>query len=207
MTVSLPEFFGADDYGPLLDVEKDAGPRIGTSDFVCPFCDTPLTWGGRGRKPKHCTPNNGGNPECTGPGMKGRVSASGSSGTKRGTKNVETALAVMESAYDNMIQALLFVSPEASSELENRVPAQQKRNRACFEANPALAARVAGWGGKGGMLFFLLSNAAMLSAVVRVALPDVKEQAAVLSLLRNAGGSTGRTAPLSDLFGAFGVPA
>jgi hypothetical protein len=210
VTAVVPEFFGANDYGSLLDPpDRDSGPSIGSSDFVCPYCEQALQWGGRGRKPKHCTPNNGGNPECDGPGMK-RVSASGSSGTKRGTKNVESALAVMAGAYDQMQQALLFVSPDAADELERRIPQQQARNRAAFEANPALAARVAGWGGKGGTFFFLLSNAALVSAVMRVALPDVRAQRDLLTFLRGGKGSTGpTTAPsnLSDLFGAFGVPA
>lgn len=169
--------------GPLTFSEEDSTVF---PDYACGICSRELTYGGKGRKPTKCTPNNGGDPECY--GINNARSSTGSS-PRSSSKKVEAALAVMAGAYEQMIQILLFMSPAGAAALEERIPSQQMRNKMSFEASPALCDRVAGWGGKGGMWTFLLSNVAMMSVVGRIAYADVAAQKAMLESLLSASGS------------------
>lgn len=180
--------FSYDEADPPIDLPP-------SSDFVCQECQTPLTYGGRGKKPTKCTPRNGGDPECYGK----RTPSTG--GSRRSSRDVESALAFMDGLYDSASQVLMISTPNAAAELEKRIAAQQDRNRLAFEANPALAKRVAGWGGKAGMLGFILSNSFMMAGVARVAYAEI----AVQRMMAPSGANGG--ASLSDLFSGFGVPA
>jgi hypothetical protein len=47
------------------EVEPDPAPPI-EDEYPCQLCGRSLTYGGRGRKPKKCSPNNGGDASCYG---------------------------------------------------------------------------------------------------------------------------------------------
>lgn len=142
---------------------EDPAPQ--TTDLTCELCQNPLTYTGRGRKPKRCSASNGGDPECFGNVTARPATSSGPRVSARQSKNVETALAVMEGVYDGISEVLILLSPDGAVELEKRVVKQQLRNKACFESSPALCERVARYGGKGGTFAFLLSNLSMLAMV------------------------------------------
>lgn len=174
-----------------------------STGYQCEVCGTELQYGGRGRKPRKCTPNNGGDPSCFGSRT---PSTSGPSYAKSSSKKVEAALAVMEGLYDQLTQVLMIVSPNGAAELEKRIPRQQQRNRLAFEANPKLTDRIVSMGQKGGSLTFILSNVAMLAMVGRIAYADVMAFRSAMDTLSNLGGSAnGANGPadLSSMFAMF----
>lgn len=178
--------------------------QVFTDEYTCVHCGTSLTYAGKGRKPTQCTVKNGGNPECF--SQRG-VSTSSVGSSVRATKRVEAALAVMDGVYDSMLQVLMVFSPRAAMELENRIPKQQLRNRTYFEANPKLCERVCSWGGKGGTLAFLFSNALLFASVGRVAYGDAMAMRQVLGNLQGSsdGTTTANGEPdLSQLFANLG---
>ena len=59
MTTELPDALLIEDADIPPDVTPDALP-----EYPCHHCGFSLTYGGKGRKPKHCTPDNGGDPNC-----------------------------------------------------------------------------------------------------------------------------------------------
>jgi hypothetical protein len=175
-------------------------PEI-TPEYSCQFCGTELTYIGRGRKPRWCTPKNGGNPECEGPGMNKSAATPGTSRASSSTKKVEAAMSVMDGVYDGLSQVLMVFAPNAAGELEKRIPKQQERNRLAFETNPALCDRVMGWGRKGGTLAFLVSNALLIAAVGRIAYGEVMAQKMMADSLASAMNNGGPD--LATLFAGF----
>lgn len=169
-------------------------PETNYADFACEICGTSLTYSGKGRKPKKCTPTNGGNPEC----FSTRVSTprTGTSSARTEAK-VTAALAVMAGTYQQLIDILIFVSPRASMALAERIPVQQATNKTAFEASPKLCERVVSMGGKGGTLMFAFTNLAMMAMVGRIAYADIQSIGNAVNAMNGDGNGE---AKLEDLF-------
>jgi hypothetical protein len=182
--------------------EGDAGltfdePATEFPDYSCELCQTPLSYSGRGRKPKKCSSSNGGDPECFG---NKTASTRSTSGRRSSAKDVEAAMAAMDTLYGERSKYLMLFTPPAAEELDKRLEKQRETNRACFEASPSLAKRVASVGGKGGVLLFLLSNVSLIAVVGYSAYTGLSMQAAMFQQMTNMMGNQGQPNPTGETF-------
>lgn len=141
----------------------DIGP---SSDLTCEVCGTPLTYAGRGRKPKFCDEHK-------------KSGSSSSSGTNTRSRNnyVDAACASLSAGYGALLLPLMMISPNAAAELRDQIPALETRNRLFLEMDPALAKKIAQSAGKTGGLALVLSHAMAFGPVARIIVEERRERA------------------------------
>lgn len=156
---ATPIYDGADG---LSDAPQDAPP---SDDLTCEVCGVPLSYGGRGRKPKRCAEHKAGRATTAAP----RARAKG---------DVEAALARMEMLYSMLATGLFMVSPAAASEFAAGVERTQVMNRQAFEADARLTKRINATSQNAGGLIFFGANAMLIGPAVRVVLTDLASKRA-----------------------------
>lgn len=156
---SAVEFSVADIPPDATTVDIDSGNSESSSDLTCQVCGTPLTYGGRGRKPKFCddhkkSPSSG--------------SSTRSSGGRAGAE-VEAAMAALEGMHTVLSMALMVIAPNAAMEWQAQLPALNDRNRGILGADKELAKKIAKMASKGSSPMLFLSYGAAIAPVAGVA--------------------------------------
>lgn len=136
-------------------IPDDSPPGEGM--LTCDVCGTTFEHTGRGRKPKTC------------PEHRGKTTATASSSSSRRTvsKDVESAIAVLDGAYSAGQLGLMMFSPNAAVAWTNSIPELQKQNRVTLAGDPNLCKSICRMGERTGKAAFFLSH---VMAVIPVAL-------------------------------------
>lgn len=147
------------------DVSDVAGE---STDLACEVCGRPLTYSGKGRKPKFCDEH-----------KRGTSSAStGNATVRRSNKDVESALATMDNIYDLLFFGFGMVSETAASMWLPRRAQLQQQNRQLFISDPGLCRRVNALGAKGGTGAFIGAHAMALFPIAVVLNAEVQARGA-----------------------------
>lgn len=139
----------------LSEVYPDTTPGDDPNTIYCDTCGNGFVHSGRGRKPKKC-------PDCR------TVTAPKTSGTRRSNKDVDTALAVLESTYSAAALGLMVVSPRAASTWVESADRLQQSNRAILVGDPNLVKSICRAGEKSGKTMFFVTHLIALAPVVGV---------------------------------------
>ena len=180
---------------PVVDIDDafmtalDPDPDPAPTDLACETCNTPLSYAGRGRRPRFCAEHrrSSGTPRPT-----------SSRGAAR-TAGVEDALARMDMLYGLLAAGLMMVNPVAASEFAGRVEGTQLLNRQAFEADPRLVKRINTTSQNAGTLLFIGSNVMLIGPTARAMYETVATQAQA----RKAAAASESPSPFED----FGTPA
>lgn len=168
--------FPTADSGPAID---PADPEPG--EFTCLRCGRNLTYGGRGRKPKNCSPSNGGDSACY--GTKG---AKSSSGVKGGNERLAAQAAdVLSGINDIVATGTMFVGFQATASMiaEGNEAFREQAYQALL-IDPALAKTILRGGSSSGKIALVMAYAMFLAPVSRVAIQEYRMNA---SLRRSEG--------------------
>ena len=138
---------------------------IPSEDLTCRICGTPLTYGGRGRKPSFCDEHK-------------RTGATSAKTGVKSTGSVESALTILGGLYDGLAAGLMFASPRAASEWVQRIPTLQTQNRAVLAADPDLCRRINALGKGGGKFAFVAAHAMAIMPVAGILRQDLALRAA-----------------------------
>ena len=143
-------------------VEVDSVPGDDPNTLYCEACGNGFIHTGRGRKPKKC-------PDCkTAPTSK-------TSGTRRTSKDVDTALAVLDSTYSAATLGLMVLSPRAASTWAESAEQLQASNRAILAGDPNLTKSICRAGEKSGKTMFFITHLVAIAPVVGVLRQDFME--------------------------------
>ena len=152
----------------LLDgveiTQTDMPPNHG--DLTCAECGNAFDHVGRGRKPKNC-------PEC-------REKLKAGTGTRRPasrrttSKDVESALAVLDGVYSTMGLGLFVLSPNAAAQWNGSTDTLQAQNRVILAGDPNLCKSILRAGEKSGKAAFIIAHALALVPVVGILKDDWK---------------------------------
>lgn len=137
------------------EAQSDTEP--GEHGLQCENCGRTFEHTGRGRKPKQC-------PECRAEKRTTRSSATGSRRTS--SKDVETALAVLDSTYSTVAVGLLMVSPKAAAVWAEQLEQLQATNRLTLAGDPNLTKTICRAGERSGKAMFFLAHVMALAPVV-----------------------------------------
>jgi hypothetical protein len=98
----------------------------------------------------------------------------GTTTAAKGSKDVESALAVLETAYTLIATGLMAVgAPNSASELVSKIATVQDQNRGFLNADPKLAAQISKIGQSTGRGGFLIVNAMALVPVITGASSEI----------------------------------
>ena len=138
----------------------------GEGQLTCEECGISFEHSGRGRKPKRCLDCRNARPTT---GNKSTV-------TRRAGKDVNAALAVMDSAYAMMTVGLMMFSPKAASEWADKLESLRAQNRLAFEADASLCKSICRAGEKSGKAMFYGSHALAIVPVIGSLATDLKSR-------------------------------
>lgn len=156
-TTEIPtEFPGADGI-PVADTEPTS------DDPTCVVCGTPLTYSGRGRKPKYCDEHK---------------TTRSTSTTRRGSADVELAVQTLHGLYEGLGMPLTLLSPPGGAEWYSQIDGLDARNRLFLATNKDLVKRINAMANKGGNFAFVFSHILAIAPVVQVVRQDFAERAA-----------------------------
>lgn len=147
------------DTGIPADVDM---PPLVSDDPVCQVCGVPLTYGGRGRKPKFCDDH------------KQTKTTSGSGRKTAGAGTVDAAMASLEFCEGIFSIALLMASPAAAVQWSASLPELRAKNRAILNGNPALCKSIAKTSSKVSPYMLLGSYGYALAPVAKTVLNDMR---------------------------------
>lgn len=131
-----------------------------STDFTCEVCGVPLSYSGRGRKPKFCDEHKSSRPSSGGTG------ARSGSGTVP-ERELNQALANLDSAYEAMLMPLYMASGDAAELWQIKREKLNASNRTFLSNNRKLVKALNSTGEKTGTVGFVVSH---VFAVVPVAL-------------------------------------
>lgn len=101
----------------------------------------------------------------------------GTTAAAKGSKDVESALAVLETAYTLIATGLMAIgAPNAASDLVEKIATVQDQNRGFLNADPKLAAQISKIGQSTGRGGFLIVNAMALVPVITSASSELMEK-------------------------------
>ena len=151
----------------VMDAEIPTDDPIAPGDgmLTCESCGISYEHTGRGRKPKKC-------PDCR---------ATGATATPRGTsrratsKDVETAIAVLDSSYSAVALGLMILSPRAASTWAGQIDQLQATNRTVLAGDPNLTKAICRGGERSGKVMFTLAHILAAAPVVGVLREDFTE--------------------------------
>lgn len=99
----------------------------------------------------------------------------GTTNAAKSSKDVESALAVLETAYTLIATGLMAIgAPNSASDLVEKIPHVQEQNRGFLNADPKLAAQISKIGQSTGRGGFLVVNAMALVPVITGAASEVQ---------------------------------
>lgn len=147
-----------------------ANPEIPTptsDDPVCqyPNCGIPLTYSGRGRKPKWCDEH------------KPSKSSSRPASARKSTSDVQKALTILDGMYSGVSAGLMMLSPRAALEWADRVETLQQTNAVTLEGDENLTRMILKAGRGGGKFAFIAAHAFALAPVARIVQEDMNVRA------------------------------
>lgn len=165
--------FSVSDMPP--DAADSTTDTVTSNDPTCEVCGTPLSYSGRGRKPKYCDDH------------KRSTSTSRTTSTgRRSTRDVEAAMAALSSGHTVVQFAMSLVSLEAGQVFEISRPTLDERNRAILESDPALAKRIAAMASKGGGAALLISHVIAIAPAAAIAGRQMRASAVTRAQKREA---------------------
>lgn len=132
---------------------QDESPHSG--DPVCRVCQTPLAYGGRGRKPVLCDTH------------KSKGTSSAKTGA-RASSDVESALTILGGLYDGLAMGLTMVSPQAASVWVSRIDGLQSSNRAVLSVDKELCRKINTMARGGGKFAFFAAHAMAMAPVIMI---------------------------------------
>ena len=136
------------------EAQSDTEP--GEHGLQCENCGRTFEHTGRGRKPKQC-------PECR---AEKRTTRSATGSRRSTSKDVETALAVLDSTYSTVAVGLLMVSPKAAGVWAEQLDQLQTTNRLTLAGDPNLTKTICRAGERSGKAMFFLAHVMALAPVV-----------------------------------------
>lgn len=142
-------------------VEGDVPPGDGA--LTCQNCGILFDHTGRGRKPKQC-------PECR--ATKSTATATRSRRTT--SKDVESAIAVLDGAYNTLALGLMMLSPRAATVWAQGIDTLQAANRVTLAGDPGLCKSILRAGEKSGKAAFAIAHVVALAPVVMAVRDDLK---------------------------------
>lgn len=149
--------------GEDVDIPVDSAtdfPSATSSDLTCIVCDTPLSYAGRGAKPKYCSDH--------------KKQAASKTSTGKSSGQVEAAMQVLSLVNDLLGLPIGVASPAANQLWKAQKPSLEARVRPVLQADPALAKRIAGMGAVGGKWALMGAYAMALGPVTAVAAADMR---------------------------------
>lgn len=142
--------------------ETDSTPG---GELTCENCGRQFDHTGRGRKPKNC-------PECR---ANSRTTMRTNT-TRKSTKDVEAACAVLESAYSAVALGLLMLSPRAAETWAHQVDTLQAQNKLTLAGDPMLCKSILRAGEKTGKAAFLISHVLAVAPVAMAIRQDMPKR-------------------------------
>ena len=142
-------------------VEGDVPPGDGA--LTCQNCGILFDHTGRGRKPKQC-------PECRATKSTARATRS----RRTTSKDVESAIAVLDGAYNTLALGLMMLSPRAATVWAQGIDTLQAANRVTLAGDPGLCKSILRAGEKSGKAAFAVAHAVALAPVVMAVRDDLK---------------------------------
>lgn len=147
-------------FEPVDVPAEDYAPE--SNDPTCVECGAPLTYSGRGRKPRYCDAH-----------RKRSSGTSNRASSPRASGNVDTALVILGGMYDGLSAALMMLSPRAATEWSSRVDTLQMQNRVILTANPDLCKRINNVSKSGATGAFIAAHVMAVAPVVAVVRQDM----------------------------------
>lgn len=111
----------------LDDVPESGNPRPTSSDLRCLTCNIPLTYGGRGRKPKYCDDH-----------KQTTHNAGGGGGRTPNKALVDRAVSQLELAYQLSGSGLVFIAPVSGQVIARESTKLAESWRPMLESNKKL---------------------------------------------------------------------
>lgn len=167
-----------------------------SSDPTCIVCGAPLSYSGRGRKPRYCSEH------------KRQTTSNGPRAT-RGGGDVDKAMAVLESFYDATSLGLMLVSPAyALPSWQQSLPQLRNTDVLALQSDPELCRAICRMGETSGKAMFVTAH---VMAVIPVALAlrkdfaerkfeKQRQEADLPNDVSGLGNSNGRSYGNSELF-------
>lgn len=148
-------------------------------EYPCKHCGAELTYRGKGRKPVECTPRNGGNAECIAKNYRARTADVGTRGPRNATALASQATEAL-CTINSLIAAGAMLGGFVNTAAAIAEREQDFRNQVmiAFTADPALARKIAGIGGKSGMGALMLAYVTFGAAVGSTAYAEFNEKRA-----------------------------
>lgn len=133
-----------------------------TADLECVVCGTPLTYGGRGPKPKFCIDH------------KTNKSTSNRSSGARISSDVNAAMSTLSALYDAVAMGLMLVSPTAAQVWAGQIESLQEKNKVILTADKDLCRMINRGAASGGRYAFVAAHAAALTPPLIIAVRERK---------------------------------
>lgn len=134
-----------------------------SDELTCEECGKPLTYAGRGRKPRFCEEH-----------KPGRKSSSGSSGNvKRTRPDVDQAISTLDGLYTGVSMALMATSPRGLAKWEAQRPLLIEQDRGILIADKALCRRINDMASAGGTGAFIIAHIMAAFPVAMIVREDV----------------------------------
>jgi hypothetical protein len=130
-------------------------PIIESDDPQCVVCGIPLSYGGRGRKPKYCDEHK-------------KQPANSTPGRSRATGDVEAALAAMDTLYAGVTMVMMMLNTEAAQTFAAGIDAAQVQNRMAFTNDVKLTKSITRGAAKGGKGVFVATQVMLVAPAARV---------------------------------------
>lgn len=180
-TVTKPSSGSSDT--PPSDPPNDS-PRVDSDDLTCIVCNAPLTYGGRGPKPKYCDEHRKSGSRSGGTGTSGGASA----------RDVERACESLSQLYDIAAMTLMLVSPEAGRKWSDNADKLDRTNRQTLANNKRLVARINKGAGAGGSAAFVITHVFAIAPVLGILRNDIASRRAE----NEDAGPIGSVHPIND---------
>ena len=148
----------------IMDLqENDLTPpdtAPGEGMLTCEKCGNSFEHSGKGRKPKRC-------PDCR------SVRETPVASRRTTSKDVESAIAVLDGMYNLVSLGLFMLNPKAAGVWNAQVDELQKQNRVTLAGDPNLTKSILRVGEKSGRTAFVLAHAFAVAPVVGVIVADL----------------------------------
>lgn len=140
----------------------------GEGSLVCEQCGDHFEHIGRGRKPKKC-------PTC----RESRTASTPRASSRRTTsKDVESAIAVLDGMYSTASLGLMMLNPRAAVAWAGQIDQLQAQNRVTLAGDAALTKSINRLGERTGKAAFFLSHVFAIAPVVMVIREDMPKRKA-----------------------------
>lgn len=155
----------------LADLTETEVPESSTqeaAEFTCVVCGKPLTYSGRGRKPKYCEEH-----------KRGSSGASKIGGSTRGSADAKAAANTLDMGYTALTVLLQMVgATQAREALQASLPGLREQNLQFLTQDKELAKKINAMGKTGGRYAFFAAQATVLGPVLVIGTQEVSTRLA-----------------------------